>query len=236
MTGFSPTDYLLLVRLLLAYVLMRFVVPARTLPMNSPFRAAGLTVFAVLCLNGWTLKNNGVAMLLGVAFWLTQRLKARRALSAQIFFLREGVFQLALLGVWLWLVGGRPDLAAWLDAPRPLILLTGYLIAIFPLGQLISLATQSWREEVQSSDQHSLANAGKWIGIFERILILTFVLLDQYSAIGLLIAAKSILRFNDKGPDDAVQKRTEYILIGTLLSFALALLLGLAMKALLATA
>lgn len=232
MTGFSPTDYLLLVRLLLVYVLARFVVPARTLPEKSPLRAAGIAALAVLFLNDWTLKNYGAAGLLGVAFWLTRLLKAERSLSARIFILREGLFLLVLIGVWLWLVGGRPDFGTWLDNPRPLVLLTGYLTAIFPLGQLISLATQSWREEVKSSDQHSLANAGKWIGIFERILILTFVLLDQYSAIGLLIAAKSILRFNDKGPDDAVQKRTEYILIGTLLSFALALLLGLAMKAL----
>ena len=37
-----------------------------------------------------------------------------------------------------------------------------------------------------------------WIGFFERFLIFTFILINQYTAIGFLIAAKSVLRFNDK--------------------------------------
>ena len=44
----------------------------------------------------------------------------------------------------------------------------------------------------------------------------------QYEAIGLLVAAKSILRFKDT--DTA---KTEYVLAGTFLSFAIAILCGL---------
>jgi hypothetical protein len=69
-----------------------------------------------------------------------------------------------------------------------------------------------------------LASAGKWIGICERILILTFVLMSQYTAIGFLMTAKSILRFSEK--ENNTQLKTEYVLVGTLLSFASSAVIG----------
>ena len=74
--------------------------------------------------------------------------------------------------------------------------------------------------------EESLPNAGKYIGILERLLVFTFIVLHQWQAIGLLIAAKSILRFSDlsRAKD---RKLTEYVLIGTLLSFGLAILVGI---------
>lgn len=90
MTGFSPTDYLLLVRLLLAYVLVRFVVPARTLPVDSLIRAGAMAMLAFLFLDGRTLKRAGAAVLLGAGFWLAQRLKVVNVPTARAFFFREG--------------------------------------------------------------------------------------------------------------------------------------------------
>ena len=52
-------------------------------------------------------------------------------------------------------------------------------------------------------------------------LILVFVLLQRYDAIGLLIAAKSIIRFGDKETT-----KTEYVLAGTLMSIFIAVLAG----------
>jgi hypothetical protein len=52
------------------------------------------------------------------------------------------------------------------------------------------------------------------------------VLLGQYAAIGFLIAAKSVLRISKDGEKDA-RKKTEYVLIGTLISFTTAILIGL---------
>ncbi|WP_316838996.1 DUF3307 domain-containing protein [Pedobacter gandavensis] len=69
-----------------------------------------------------------------------------------------------------------------------------------------------------------LENAGKWIGICERILILTFVIMGQYTAIGFLITAKSILRFSEK--ENNTQLKTEYVLVGTLVSFASSAMIG----------
>ncbi|WP_421920413.1 DUF3307 domain-containing protein [Marinifilum sp.] len=74
-----------------------------------------------------------------------------------------------------------------------------------------------------------LENAGKWIGIVERIMILTFVLINQFAAIGFMLAAKSVLRFGDL-KDGNDQKKTEYIIIGTFLSFMLSIFTGIVIK------
>ena len=80
-----------------------------------------------------------------------------------------------------------------------------------------------WSLEEDNSED-SLESAGKYIGILERLFV--FILLNQWSAIGLLIAAKSVFRFGDlsRAKD---RKLTEYILIGTLISFGLAIFIGL---------
>ncbi len=96
----------------------------------------------------------------------------------------------------------------------------------YPSGIMIGMLTTRWREQIQPQE-NSLANAGKWIGILERLIIFVLVVFDQYAAIGLLTAAKSILRFSDT--KDAPQ-RTEYVLIGTLISISTAIVVGLLVK------
>jgi hypothetical protein len=106
------------------------------------------------------------------------------------------------------------------------LVLSGYLIITKPVGLIIQFFTQKWQEEwSEKPNEGSLKNAGKWIGYLERILTLTFILVGQFSAIGFLIAAKSIFRFGDL-TNAKERKMTEYILIGTLLSFSTAILLG----------
>ena len=70
----------------------------------------------------------------------------------------------------------------------------------------------------------NLVKAGKTIGVLERWLFLFFVLINQYSAIGFIIAAKAVARFKN---DDAKGKEfTEYSLTGTLYSTFFAVLAG----------
>jgi len=71
-------------------------------------------------------------------------------------------------------------------------------------------------------------DASAWIGIFERVLIVIFILMSQVAAIGFLVAAKSIFRFSETQKDG--NKKAEYFLLGTLVSFALAVVVGLAIK------
>jgi Protein of unknown function (DUF3307) len=66
----------------------------------------------------------------------------------------------------------------------------------------------------------SLPSGGAMIGLLERTLIFLFVLTGEPNAIGFLIAAKSILRFGEVQQD---RQAAEYVIIGTLASFAWAL-------------
>lgn len=70
--------------------------------------------------------------------------------------------------------------------------------------------------------EDDLPNAGRLIGIIERWLVLVFILFGQFSAVGFLIGAKSILRFKETS-----FLKTEYVLVGTLLSFGIAVVLGI---------
>ncbi len=70
-----------------------------------------------------------------------------------------------------------------------------------------------------------LAEAGKYIGMLERFFIFVFVVNSFWEGVGFLLAAKSIFRFGDLKEKKDI-KLTEYILIGTLLSFGLALLIA----------
>lgn len=68
-----------------------------------------------------------------------------------------------------------------------------------------------------------LRNAGLYIGWLERVLILTAVILRSPATVGLVLTAKSIVRY----PEIKSGRFAEYFLIGTLLSILLALLGGI---------
>ena len=88
------------------------------------------------------------------------------------------------------------------------------------------LMMSQWVIEEDNTD-HSLEKAGKYIGILERLFVFGFIILNQWSAIGLLITAKSVFRFGDLSKSKN-RKLTEYVLIGTLVSFGIAIAVGLA--------
>ncbi len=106
------------------------------------------------------------------------------------------------------------------------LIILGYVFILNPTVIIIYYLTKKWQNELGKADDKSLKNAGKWIGILERVLILTFILANQFSAVGFLLAAKSIFRFGDLTQNKS-RKLTEYVLIGTLLSFAIAISIGL---------
>ncbi|MGE5613033.1 MAG: hypothetical protein ACM3XR_01375 [Bacillota bacterium] len=62
--------------------------------------------------------------------------------------------------------------------------------------------------------------AGAVIGFLERMLISFFISIEQYSAVGLILTAKSIARYDRIAKD---QSFAEYYLIGTLTSVLFAL-------------
>ncbi|MCF8238613.1 MAG: DUF3307 domain-containing protein [Saprospiraceae bacterium] len=103
-----------------------------------------------------------------------------------------------------------------------------FILAILLLSTVSREVMKLWMSKwtMEEDDQsHSLKEAGATIGVLERLFVFGFIILNQWQAIGLLIAAKSVFRFGDlsRARD---RKLTEYILIGTMLSFGLAILVG----------
>jgi hypothetical protein len=107
------------------------------------------------------------------------------------------------------------------------IMITALVLLTKPTSIIIKNVISIWTPESKDDkDDDSLQNAGNYIGILERLFVFYFVITGHYEAIGFLLAAKSIFRFGDlKEAKD--RKLTEYVLIGTLLSFGIAFLVGL---------
>lgn len=104
-------------------------------------------------------------------------------------------------------------------------LVTAIVFVTFPAAIVMEKLLEAMGDKIEL-DHKSLPNAGKYIGIIERLFVLMFIILGRWEAIGLLIGAKSVFRFNDLKQSNN-RKLTEYILIGTLLSFGLAVLAGI---------
>ncbi len=81
-----------------------------------------------------------------------------------------------------------------------------------PVNILIAYILEGYKPPKEESTDKK---AGRYIGTLERMLIAVFIYLNQYSAIGLVLTAKSIARYDRiaNEPDFA-----EYYLLGTLLS------------------
>lgn len=74
--------------------------------------------------------------------------------------------------------------------------------------------------EIRTADpDKGLVDGGKWIGLLERTLIFVLIMAGELQAIGFLIAAKSILRFQYSKE----RSHSETVIIGTLASFGWAI-------------
>ncbi|WP_339685796.1 DUF3307 domain-containing protein [uncultured Nonlabens sp.] len=98
-----------------------------------------------------------------------------------------------------------------------------------PVGVMLKIFFTRWTLTDDETGIYGLKNAGKWIGMLERLLIFLFIITDHFSAVGLLLTAKSVFRFGDLSKAKNM-KLTEYVLIGTLLSFGIAIVIGLLFK------
>ena len=232
--NFSYEEGNLLIRLLLAHLLSDFVLQTRRMVENKKWYSFGLlshivvTMLMVFVLTGM-LK---VMLIIGITHYiidisktiLTKKYPAR---SFFLFIIDQVAHILVIFLVWGWELGKIEALFITLkeilsDYNISLVLI-GYVFCIWPSAYIVKFAVQNLlnAEDLSKESSEKIQNGGKWIGQFERVLIFTFVLLSEYSAIGFLITGKSIIRFADKE-----QMKSEYVLVGTLLSFMLAILAG----------
>ncbi len=128
----------------------------------------------------------------------------------------------------------------WGSAPPALAPLAAYVPAAMALAGGAIAAVSAGGYAVQAlmqgidlpANPQSLPKGGQLIGRLERLMILMFVLAGEAGGIGFLIAAKSILRFNELARGDDLRV-SEYVIIGTLASFAWGLMAAFGTSALL---
>ncbi len=119
-------------------------------------------------------------------------------------------------------------LAAWFQPPFWMIA-AGLVAVTAGAGITIQVLLQRWTAALGKTPDASLSQAGKYIGMLERLMAFIFILTAHWEAVGFLIAAKSIFRFGDLQAKKDI-KLTEYILIGSLLSFGFAVVAGVLVK------
>jgi magnesium-transporting ATPase (P-type) len=144
------------------------------------------------------------------------------------FFTDQLLHILSIIAVWYSVTDIRLN-GDFLNNSNFWICLAAILTLTFPASILIKVLIAKWTPtNIQSTtiSETSLQSAGKYIGIMERLLIFIFIYTNHFEAVGFLLAAKSIFRFGDLKEGNEL-KLTEYVLIGTLLSFGIAIILSL---------
>ena len=153
------------------------------------------------------------------------KLSLDKKINSRILFAFDQILHLFVIGIVTYF--NTPYKIAFdkIYSTESLLLILAILTITFVSSIIIKIIMGKWTLTENNSGD-SLESAGKYIGILERLFVFGFIILNQWSAIGLLIAAKSVFRFGDlsRAKD---RKLTEYILIGTLISFGVAISIGL---------
>jgi hypothetical protein len=228
-------DLSLLIRLILAHFLADFLFQKSSwvkerisIKWKSKSLYLHILIVGVLTwLFSGHFQNFWIPIFVMVTHYLTDIWKSYSKNNIAQFLIDQAIHIIIILIAWLFYakVTFEDFTILWeqINTARVLAIITGYYFVVWPAGFIIAKITENWQSQIS---KEGLAEAGKWIGIFERFLILTFVLINQFAGIGFLIAAKSILRFGEIKNKDQ-RKDAEYILLGTMISFILAILTGL---------
>ena len=179
-------------------------------------------VFALSWLVAWNVQFWWGALVIGLTHFLIDMWKSHREENVVWFSIDQALHILILAGVSVfWCKMHDWSISLGL-APSTIAIAVAALVCWKPANIFIKLMLKHYSVNMPEDDAKTGFNAGALIGNLERWLILAFVLMQHYEALGLLIAAKSIIRFGD-----AQTRKSEYVLAGTLLSIFIAVVAGL---------
>ncbi|MBR4918208.1 MAG: DUF3307 domain-containing protein [Bacteroidales bacterium] len=169
-----------------------------------------------------------VALIVAATHLLVDAMKCYASKCKSIFFIDQLLHLIVIVAAcYLW-KGNLPEWVSGVEE-KSIALSLGVLICVKPsniiIKEIFKVTNIKVNKGSEDNDSEDLPNAGKLIGVVERLLSLVFVLLGQYEAVGFIIAAKSLLRFAEGD-----KAKSEYVLIGTLLSFSIAIFVGVAIK------
>lgn len=223
---------ILLVKLILAHLIGDFLLQTKSMIEQKERKVWRAPLLYLHC-----LLHFGLVMVLvwDIHFWLPAliittthfiidgiKLQFQKPANRTRWFFADQALHLIVLFTvwWAWSSSYKSTLILW--EPQYWIVLTGACFLTLPAAFSIGALLAPWSVKIGDDANESLPNGGRYIGILERLLVFLMVLIGQWGAVGFLMAAKSIFRFGDlsRAKD---RKLTEYILIGTLLSFGIAI-------------
>lgn len=229
-------EMIVLIKLLLAHFLGDFVFqPLTWVKEKEAKKIRALKLYLHLVLHGilvlvllWDVSYTGVATSVMLAHGLIDLLKlyAQKKHQRPFWFIIDQVLHLLSLGA-IWYLFFKPQLVfPETDLNLVWIFAVALLFLTVVSGIVIQVLMSHWSYDFEKEDKASLKEAGKYIGILERLFVFTFVVTGHWEGIGFLLAAKSVFRFGDLRKSED-RRLTEYVMIGTLLSFGLAVATGL---------
>lgn len=186
---------------------------------------------ALLFIVLWDLSQWPIIFIVGLSHFAIDALKLmlQNKKTKRLLFFLDQLLHLLVIVVVYWIFIATDISLDSILTDNTLILLTAILFLTLPVSIIMKSIFLKWNISKLTEGNESLKDAGKYIGILERILVFVFVILDHWEAVGFLITAKSVFRFGDL-KESKERKLTEYILIGTLISFGIAILIGILFK------
>lgn len=185
----------------------------------------GLLVLLIL----WDLNYWLLALLLMLSHGIIDILKLyaqKEGNKSKWFLIDQVIHIISILGLWVLFVKPEINFASWYENINFWVYSVALLFITIVSGIGMREIMSNWSKALNDEEDESLKNAGKYIGILERLFVFIFVVTGNWEAIGFLLAAKSVFRFGDL-KESKDRKLTEYILIGTLLSFGIAIATGM---------
>lgn len=179
----------------------------------------------------WDLSQWPIILIVGLSHFAIDALKLmlQNKKTKRLLFFLDQLLHLIVIVVVYWIFIANDISLDSIFTDNTLILLTAIIFLTLPVSIIMKSIFLKWNISKLTEGNESLKDAGKYIGILERILVFVFVILDHWEAVGFLITAKSVFRFGDL-KESKERKLTEYILIGTLISFGIAIFIGILFK------
>lgn len=188
---------------------------------------------ALLFIILWDFSLWPIVLIIGVSHFIIDAIKLiiqKEKTKRLLFFIDQALHITVILITYFMYTNTEIDFKT-LFSKENLLLLTCFVFLTQPVSILMKTIFTKWDISALTEGTESLNDAGKYIGILERILVFIFIVVGHWEAVGFLITAKSVFRFGDL-KESKHRKLTEYILIGTLISFGIAILTGLLFQSL----
>ena len=177
----------------------------------------------------WDISKWPIIMAIGLSHFIIDATKLYAQKSEKSkrywFFIDQLLHAIAIILVYFIFINKAFTIDMFFSETK-LLIFTCLLFLTQPSSLILKAIFSKWNIEELTEGNQSLEDAGKYIGILERLLVFVFIVTHHWEAVGFLITAKSVFRFGDL-KESKHRKLTEYILIGTLISFGIAILIGL---------